>query len=304
MENNTTIFKNESASGYSARTNIIIIVNVVLNAALMLIAITGNSLVIAAILRTPTLRSPSTTLLCSLAVSDLLVGLVVQPVYIAKELTYYPLLTYVWSFMTYGTCGVSLCTMTTISLDRFAALHYHMRYVTMVTTTRVVYALVIAWLIIFLSFGIVFWSVPLYFLLVSVFIVICLLISSFCYIRIFQIVKRHQSQIQAQQQAVQNSDASDNLNIMRLMKSSMNTFVFYIVLILCYFPLFVLMTLYGNFRKERLLKQWTPIMSFFGTAVFVNSSVNPLLYCWRLSELRTAIIKTTRKMLCRQTDQE
>ena len=40
-------------------------------------------------------------------------------------------------------CGVSLLTMTTISVDRFAALHYHMRYVTIVTTPRVVYALII-----------------------------------------------------------------------------------------------------------------------------------------------------------------
>jgi hypothetical protein len=84
----------------------------------------------------------------------------------------------------------------------------------------------------------------------------------------------------------------------------MNTFVFYIVLILCHFPMFVLMIFYGNLRKQSLTReQWTPELSFSGTAVFVNASINPLLYCW-LSELRTAIIKTTRKMLCRQTDQE
>ena len=165
-----------------------------LNTALMLIAITGNSLVITAIFRTPTLRSPFTTLLCSLAASDLVVGFVAQPVYIANEMIYNSLLGYFSSFY--------LCTMTTISLDRFTALHYHMRYVTMVTTARVVYSLVIAWLVIFFSFGIVFWSFQMYFLAVIIFIVICLLISAFCYIRIFQIAKRHQTQIQVQQQAV------------------------------------------------------------------------------------------------------
>ena len=52
----------------------------------MLTTILGNSLVLATILRTPSLRSPSTIFLFSLAVSDLLVGLVVQAVYISDKL--------------------------------------------------------------------------------------------------------------------------------------------------------------------------------------------------------------------------
>ena len=135
----------------------------------MLIAVIGNSLVIAAIFRTPTLRSPFTALLCSLAVSDLLVGLVAQPVFVAVELKgFLYFLENFFTFMTYGSCGVSLCTMIMISLDRFAALHYHMRYVTMVTTTRVLYLLVTLWVIIFLSLGIFFWNIVLYFFIAAI----------------------------------------------------------------------------------------------------------------------------------------
>ena len=86
MINNHTFFKNESMSEYSSHTKIFVIINCVLNAVLMSIVIIGNSLVILAILKTPVLRSPSITLLCRLAVTDLLDGLVVQPLYIAKEL--------------------------------------------------------------------------------------------------------------------------------------------------------------------------------------------------------------------------
>jgi len=301
---NDTIFKNESASDYLTHPETFVIVNCALNAILMLITILGNSLVIVAVLKTPSIRSPSITLFCGLAVSDLLVGLVGQPLYIVKELKVRDLLLkFIWYFTTYCSCGVSLCTVTIITLDRFAALHYHMRYATLVTTARVVYTLVIAWLIIFLSFGIFFLDKSVNFLIASVFIAICLSISSFCYIRIFHIVKRHQKQIKTQHQIVQSSNDANNLNMMRLKKSSMNTFVFYIVLILCYFPMFVLMILYGK-KKSLTHEQWTPELSFSGTAVFVNSSINPLLYCWRLTELRAAIIKITRKILCRQTDQE
>ncbi|XP_078345380.1 melanocyte-stimulating hormone receptor-like [Oculina patagonica] len=276
-----------------------VIINCFLNAPLMLISIIGNTLVLAAMLRTPSLRSPSMILLCSLAVSDLLVGLVVQPLYIAKELTEDLFLFRISYFMSFSSCGVSLCTVAAISLDRFAALHYHMRYVTIVTTTRVVYTLVLIWLTIFLGFSVYLWSVASYFICVSAVIVTCLLISSFCYIRIFQIVKRHQRQVHAQQQVVQSSEASNNLNIMRLKKSSMNTFVFYVFLILCYFPMFILLML-----KVILRKDLTRISAFSATVVFMNSSINPFLYCWGLSELRTAVVKTARKMFCAKEEQE
>ncbi len=113
----------------------------------------------------------------------------------------------------------------------------------MVTTTRVVYTLVPVWLFTFLGFGIYLVNISIYFLCASICIVLCLLISSFCSIRIFQIVRRHQRQTQAQQQAVQSSEASVNLNIMRLKKSSINTLVFYVFLILCYFPMLFLLVL-------------------------------------------------------------
>ena len=83
------------------------------------------------------------------------------------------------SFMTYGSCGVSLCTMTIISLDRFMALHYHTRYVAMVNSTRILCTLVTIWVIIFLSLSIFFWNIILNFFIAAVVIVICLSISSF-----------------------------------------------------------------------------------------------------------------------------
>jgi hypothetical protein len=105
---------------------------------LMLISIIGNTLVLSAILRTPSLRSPSTVFLSSLAVSDLLVGLVVQPVYIANELTN-DLLYRIRNTTAFSACAVSLFTITAISVDRFMAIHYHMRYSNLMTPSRAVY---------------------------------------------------------------------------------------------------------------------------------------------------------------------
>lgn len=69
-------------------------------------------------------------------------------------------------------------------------------------------------------------------------------ISTFSYIRIYRIVRKHQARIYAQQQTVQpNQEIGDSLNIMRLKRSTMNTFVFYIFMILCYTPVFVTMSI-------------------------------------------------------------
>ena len=80
-------FDDSNKEDRRSQPEIITAINCVLNAPLMLISIIGNTLVLVAILRTPSLRSPSTILLCSLAVSDIFVGLVAQPVSIAYQLT-------------------------------------------------------------------------------------------------------------------------------------------------------------------------------------------------------------------------
>ena len=88
------------------------IANCILNAPLILLSIIGNALVLAAILKTPSLRSPSVIFLCSLAVSDLLVGLVVQPVYIVEQMVKtVPKLQEAVGGMGFAGCGVSLWTI-------------------------------------------------------------------------------------------------------------------------------------------------------------------------------------------------
>ena len=119
----------------------IVIIDCVLNAPLMLISILGNALVLVAIIRTPSFRSTSMIMLCSLAVSDLLVGFVAQPIYIANQLTEVGLIDNVWWKISPFLCGVTLLTITVITVDRFLALHYHMRYASLVTKSRVKYNL-------------------------------------------------------------------------------------------------------------------------------------------------------------------
>ena len=246
--NNTSKHSNGSADHHSESEDnftpeIIIIINCVLNAPLMLISIVGNALVLAAIIRTTSIRSTHMIMLCSLAVSDFLAGLIAQPIYIAFRMTKDLYVKHVSFTMGYSLCGVSFLTITAITVDRFLALHYHMRYATLVTESRVKYTLIIIWLISFLVSGLDFWTKYMHRSITSVLVLICLLISTVCYVRIYRIVRLHQIQIYAQQQVVQSSDAENNITTARLKRSAMNTFAFFIALIICYLPTFVVLTL-------------------------------------------------------------
>jgi len=238
-------------------------------------------------------------MLCSLAVSDFLIGLIAQPFYVGQQLTNDTGLVYhVWRQLGSSLCVVTLLTITAITVDRFLALHYHMRCATLVTVSRVKYVLIVTWCISFLISVFDVWNQSIYQFTVGSIIAISLLISTFSYIRIYRIVRRHQLHINAQQQAVQNFNAGNNLNMAPLKRSAMSTFVFFIALIICYFPMYVLLTLHGLSYIF-----WQRESEFATTLVLSNSCINPFLYCWRLRELRAAVVKTARKMLCKVTEE-
>ena len=292
-------YSSSSSANHKTGFETVVIPNCILNAPLMLLSIIGNALVLVAILKTPSIRSPSVIFLCSLAVSDLLVGLVVQPAYIAEQIVRtVPTLQKAVGAMGFVGCGVSLCTMTAITVDRFLALHYHLQYPNLMTTSRAIYTIVTIWCIIMLFTFSFIWSPSIYHYYVSAFgITISLLVNFVCFIKIHRIVRRHQLQIHIQQQAVENSIDTNNHHIRQSTKSAKSIFIYFLVMILCYTPSFFVHIISAiNISNSIIL--WTfPI-----TAAFMNSSINPFLYCWRIPELRTAVFKTARLLSCREID--
>ena len=290
---------NSDKDHFPTNVESVVIIYCVLIGLLIPIAVVGNSLVLAAIHRTPSLRSRTTVFLCSLAISDLVVGFLVQPLYIASEFTTVGFMRPLMELASYTACGVSLCTMTAISVDRLLALHYHMRYPTLMTNSRAALTSVAICLIISLLSVIYFWNRTVYLILTVIVICISLLISSVCYITIYRIVHRHQLQIFAQQRVTQSSSASPNANMIQLKKSALNTFVFFVVMILCYFPAVISISIY----ELTSVGDWTKALNFTEVAVMLNSSINPFLYCWRLPCLRTAVAKICRNIICRRSEE-
>lgn len=260
----------------------------------------GNALVLIAASKSRWIRSSSMEILSSLAFSDLLVGIIAQPLFLAHQFTKESFLNSLMVLIVYPICGVSLWTLTAISFDQFLALHFHMRYATLVTTTRVKISIAFIWLYNFVSSALYYLVPFIYVFIMALTTVICILTCFLAYLGIYFIVRHHQLQIHAQQETVESKDVAGDvhgISMARLKKSAMNTFVFFIFFVICYLPMYALLTFAISKRA-----QWTTEYDFSITVVFLNSAINPFLFCWRLQELRRKVLKTLRKTFWKQTD--
>ena len=102
----------------------------------------------------------------------------------------------------------------------------------------------------------------------------------------------NEKKIRVQQRAI-NIQTPNASNMTVLKKSALSSFVFFAVMVLFYLPMGIAMCLFLRTTK------WRPEWSFATTAVFMNSSVSPFLYCWRLKELRRAVARLIPRFICK-----
>ena len=241
----------------------------------------GNSAILITIWKTPSLHSAANILLSSLAVSDLAVGLIVQPLFIASvQCRIYSM------FILYITSGTFFCiasffTVTAIGLERLLALQLHLRYHAFVTPFRVTGVVIFIYFISGIVAGCSLWILRVFYIAPPI-IYISLVAGNFVvYMKIYVIVRRHQRQIQNHQG--QQDDIFSGMK--RFKKTALKTFLVCIVLVCCYMP-------YSLVIKIALIAglHFSPNVYYITVAlVFLNSSINPLLYCWRDHEIRTAL---------------
>ncbi|XP_078362196.1 adenosine receptor A3-like [Oculina patagonica] len=259
-----------------------------------------NSLILVALHKDTSLHPPSKILLRSLEITDLCVGVIGQPVTIASifsalfQRTNLCRVTQILAqFNNTIFSGVSLLTVTAISVDRLLALLLRLRYRQVVSVKRVRAAVFLFWIItIAVAILNYFLFINFYFLTtVSACIVLLLLISVYSYTRIFHTIRR-------QQQQVQNTLGSTGINIARYKKTVFNALWVHLTLIVCYLPFALvsgLLAVHG-FSSTLFLAQFWAF-----TLVYLNSSLNPVLYCWKIKEVRQSVKETIRQLFTRLT---
>ncbi|XP_078356913.1 melanocortin receptor 5-like [Oculina patagonica] len=212
-ENFTTNVNSGSAYSESNNTedrfrerHVPIIVNCALNTPLSVTAILGNTVVIYSIWNNPFLHSPSNMLLFGLAICDLCVGITVQPFYIIYQSFYLTNRLQTWratmevfNIVSNLICGVSFLTTTAITIDRYLAIHLHLRYREFVTMRGTVAVLVVLWIISAFVASTLIWNSHITFFAVASVIAVCLFVTFGVYVKIFTVVRHHRRRIQASQ---------------------------------------------------------------------------------------------------------
>ena len=273
--------------------------NCVLNSFLCYTTIMLNIVRIHAIRKTPSLPKNLKTLLLSLAVSDVGVGFLVEPVYISLLVKW--LQKMIPNCSTYKTFPIigslfataSFLCVVAVSVDRFLAIHLHLRYLELVTHKRVVAVVISIWVFsVFFSF-LMFW-VPLNILslIISITGVVVLVLTTMIYLRIYLTVKRHKNQIQVQQ-VQQVAYEGEIVILSRLTKSAVAVFYVYLVFLVCYIPYFIFLAAPTMNGPSIVLKRFS-LFSF--TLVYLNSSLNPVIYCWKMRHIRHAVLNILRNM--------
>lgn len=253
------------------------------NIAFCFMAMAGNTAVLLAIVKTRSLHLPAYILLASLALTDFAVGFIAQPAFALTQLTgmhnfstTYEYLCKDFKVAIYFLCTNSFFTVTAIGLDRLIALQLHMRYASVMTIRRAILAAMSITSCVVLLTGFWHWKL-LTEKMLSAQIGLTLLSNLAIYLKIYFIVRRHQIQIHQFQRQVSHGRM---LNSVRLKKTAVNTFQVFVLMACCYTPHMILMTS-GNYSfSARLISS---------TIILLNSSLNPLMCCWRLRDLRSAV---------------
>ena len=303
MENSVcqVLLRYEPSSSEVEELSTTYIICSVINAFSSYTTIMLNCLTIQAMRKSLLMPKPLRTLLLSLAVSDLGVGLLVQP--FAIELlvkwlqinnptcTTYTAFTVLITLFSFA----SFFSVTLISVDRFLAIHLHLRYQELVTYNRVVTATIFIWIFsAFLSLIMLWIPATVTFVIFALIEVICLVTTTFFNYKIYLAVRRHSNQIQALQLEEAAENGETGVNITRLRKTALGTFYVYLMFMVCYLPnisSYVLITVFGSGTTIKGLSMYTL------TLVFLNSSLNPLIYCWKMRHIRHTVVNMLRNIL-------
>ena len=272
-------------------------------------AVVLNVLVILALRNIPSLpRKTLKTLLLSMSVSDLGVGLVAQPlnIYVLVSNIKYLSQPYIWpdhygavikahrvvgNVLTYA----SFFSIVALSADRFLVIRLQLRYQDAVTHKRAIAGVISFWLLSAVLPLIRFlgWfpenKIFIFFVTIQF---ICLIISGLFYFKIFLALRQHAAQVQ--NVPAECGERNEAVNAARERKAAFGVFYVYLTFVACYLPQICFNIAAKIIDIERRNLEYK--VNLHATNLLVlNSSLSPLIYCWKMRRIRQAMIDVLRK---------
>ena len=271
--------------------DIIAVVNILFS----ITASLGNILILVALRKVTSLHPPAKLLFQCLAITDLGVALTCQPLFAYMLLNgFRTVLVIIVSnaILSIIFCGVSLFISTALSVDRLLALLLGLRYRHVVTLKRVRIAVACCWLTPFVSALVMFLFIgkTATKIVMSLIILFVITISLFCYTKIVLKLRQHQTSVQENVHQGMANAGGVPINLKQYKRTVVSIALVQIALVVCYFPSLIILTVlqldidHDDFCNNVLVT--------CTTFLYLNSSLNPFLYCWRIKEVRQAVLGT------------
>ena len=283
-------------------------ISIALNAFSSITACIGNVLILVALYKVTSISPLTKILFVSLAVTDLLTGLILQPllvvhaiitsVIISTNLSYFS--EQVNSVLGFILTTLSILTSTAISVDRLLALVLGLVYRNVVTLRRVRVIVICIWLLSCMLGG---WrcttvAANLAKLVFLVVVGLCFITSIASYIKIYSLLYRHRRQVHGHfKRAQQQSNRTAQLNEARFKKTVSSIAWIQFTLILLFIPCIVVAILWIN----KIIPSGIPGAILFRVSFsvfYLNSSLNPILYVWKIREVKKIVKADLMKLKC------
>ncbi|XP_078344020.1 uncharacterized protein LOC144629667 [Oculina patagonica] len=262
-----------------------------------------NALVMVAVKTKRRLQINPNILLACLALTDLMVGLIAQPLYITKIILllkgkdFYEFcdteLAFTISFVI--SCFTSLFHVVVISGERFFAIKYTFTYANFVSKARLIVSSAVAWTAAGFVLLIASYSRVVAFVLITATFSSIVLLQIFVY----KEARRHEEEILSQQVSVET-----RAKFKQEKKALKLTTIILVTLFLCFFlPLIIVFFTWQVFKDNLTPDVKTLVRDFALLPVNINSVLNPVIYTVRKREFRVAFIELLLRKNCQEAGQ-
>ena len=261
---------------------------IVINTPFAIFAVLSNIVVLTTICKAKELRVPANILLCSLALTDLLVGLVTQPLFVAwRVMLHFPsticrseLLHSLYEAFLYVCTGGSFLCLAYLSTDRFMAVSKPLHYRALVTTGKAARNMIIVWIVWIVFIVLRYTGIDEESNGIITSIVAAILVIYLLAIQIALMVSIKRNSIHSL-----HAEGNSAIAAYKKEKRSAVTIVYIFLALLVFLLPAVVVQIVLGFTSANQSKTE---MNFAISAILINSSANPLIYFWRSREMRKA----------------
>ena len=200
----------------------------------------------------------------------------------------------------------SCFVVTAISVEKYLAIYLHLRYQQIVTVRRVLTSTLGSFLIAAAATVLVVWY-EIMFLITGVLILACLALILFANIRVLSNLGRHHRQIHDLELSMKSSQRRNTEpsagttaqyhSVARYRKSVFTISYVVAAMLICYLP--YLCSILARSVVEYPNNSVRLALNITHVITFANSAWNPFLFCWRIREIRRAVVET---LLCKETN--